>query len=229
MADGHLLSRRSPGPPPAQPPLPPGPQSGGPKWARKRYVIPAAILTLFIGVGIGNAADSEQEKTSAAAKPQPTITVTESATGAEPAKDDAKPIPTVTVTTTKTVQPKADDKPADPPAEEAPTGEVVFKVWGSAPSGVDINYGSDSDSRSGDGLPMTETLKLDDEALYYHVSAQLMGGGDINCSVTVNGETRNGHAYACGGTGCNEAPFPWEMPSTDSGPNIADLKKELDY
>ncbi|MEU9218942.1 MmpS family transport accessory protein [Streptomyces sp. NPDC048376] len=174
------------------PPQPPS--SAGPKWARKRIVIPAAVLTLFVGVGIGSAGGGETEKTSAEAKPQPTVTVTETAAAAKPAKDEAKPAPTVTVT--KTVKPKADDKPADPPADEAdaPAGEVVFKVWGSAPSGVDINYGSDSDSRSGKGLPFEKTLKLDDSALYYNVNAQLMGGGDINCSVTVNGETKKGHA-----------------------------------
>ncbi|MEU1044000.1 hypothetical protein ABZ400_02435 [Streptomyces sp. NPDC005897] len=172
--------------------MPPGPPSRSPKWARKRILIPAAVLTLFIGVGIGAAGGDETEKTSADAKPQPTVTVTETAAAAKPAKDESKPAPTVTVT--KTVKPKADDKPADPPEEEASAGEVVFKVWGSAPSGVDINYGSDTDSRSGKGLPFEKTLKLDDEALYYTVNAQLMGGGDVNCSVTVNGETKKGHA-----------------------------------
>ncbi|WP_437052008.1 hypothetical protein [Streptomyces sp. enrichment culture] len=156
-------------------------------------MIPAAVLTLLIGVGIGSAGAGE-EKTSSEAKPQPTVTVTESAAAAKPAKDDAKPAPTVTVT--KTVKPEAEEKSADPPADEADSsaGEVVFKAWGSAPAGVDINYGSDSDSRSGKGLPFEKTLKLDDGALYYHVSAQLMGGGDINCSVTVGGETKKGHA-----------------------------------
>ncbi|WP_333757847.1 hypothetical protein [Streptomyces sp. ISBFB 2968] len=174
--------------------MPPQPPSAGPKWARKRILIPAAVLTLFVGVGIGAAGGGETEKTSTDAKPHPTVTVTETAAAAKPAKDESKPAPTVTVT--KTVKPKADDKPADPPADEAnaPSGEVVFKVWGSAPSGVDINYGSDSDSRSGKGLPFEKTLKLDDEALWYQVNAQLMGGGDINCSVTVDGETKKGHA-----------------------------------
>ncbi len=174
--------------------MPPGPPPGGPTWARKRYVIPAAVLTLFVGVGIGAAGGGEPEKTSAAAEARPTVTVTESA-AAKPVKDDEpKPAPTVTVTETKTVKPKAEDKPADPPAEAGSAGEVVFKVWGSAPAGVDINYGSDTDSRSGKGLPMTKTLKLDGEAMYYNVSAQLMGGGDINCSVTVDGQTKKGHA-----------------------------------
>jgi hypothetical protein len=175
--------------------MPPSPSAGRPKWARKRIAIPVAVLILFVGVGIGSSGAKESsEKTSAEAKPAPTVTVTETPAAAKPAKDDAKPAPTVTVTTTKTVKPEADDKPADPPSDEGSAGEVVFKVWGSAPSGVDINYGSDSDSRSGKGLPMTKTLKLDDEAMYYNVSAQLMGGGDINCSVTVDGETKKGHA-----------------------------------
>lgn len=180
---------------PGQPPMPPGPQRG-PKWARKRFVIPAAVLTLFVGIGIGAAGGDGTEKASADAKPGPTVTVTESAAAAKPAKpakDDAKPAPTVTVT--KTVKPK-EEKPKEDakPAEEASAGEVVFKVWGSAPAGVDINYGSDSDSRSGKGLPFEKTLKLSDDALYYNVNAQLMGGGDINCSVTINGETKKGHA-----------------------------------
>ncbi|WP_432084158.1 hypothetical protein [Streptomyces sp. WAC 04229] len=172
--------------------MPSGPRQHGPKWARKRIIIPAAVLTLFVGVGIGAAGGGEAEKTSADAKPGPTVTVTESAAAAKPAKDESKPAPTVTVT--KTVKPKEKAKPAEPPAEEASAGEVVFKVWGSAPNGVDINYGSDSDSRSGKGLPFEKTLKLDDGALYYHVNAQLMGGGDINCSVTIDGETKKAHA-----------------------------------
>ncbi|WP_367039203.1 hypothetical protein [Streptomyces sp. Je 1-332] len=176
----------------------PGPSAppARPKWARKRVAIPAALVILFVGMGIGSAGgdgDGGAEKaTTTDAKAQPTVTLTKTApakdTKAKDAKAKAKPAPTKTVT--KTPKPKA-EKPAE---DEAPAGKVVFKVWGSAPSGVDVNYGSDSDSRQGSGLPMTKTLKLDSEALYYHVSAQLTGGGDINCSVTVNGQTKKGHA-----------------------------------
>lgn len=178
-------------PPPYQPP-PVGPTpapAARPKWARKRIAIPAAVIVLLVGVGIGSAGGEDQKKTSAEAKPQPTVTVTKTAAAKE-AKAKAKPQPTKTVT--KTAKPKAPAKPAE---DEAPAGKVVFKVWGSAPSGVDVTYGSDSDSRQGSGLPMTKTLKLDSEALYYHVSAQLSGGGDIHCSVTVDGgQTKKGHA-----------------------------------
>ncbi|MGB8939468.1 MAG: MmpS family transport accessory protein [Streptomyces sp.] len=177
-------------PPPYQPPAAdpaPAPQMR-PKWARKRIAIPAAAVIMLVGVGIGAAGGEDQKKTSTDAKPQPTVTVTKTAEARE-AKAKRKPQPTKTVT--KTPKPKATKKPAE---DKAPEGKVVFKVWGSASSGVDINYGSDSDSRQGSGLPMTKTLTLDSEALYYNVSAQLSGGGDINCSVTVNGRTKKGHA-----------------------------------
>ncbi|NLU73181.1 hypothetical protein HCC61_10900 [Streptomyces sp. HNM0575] len=59
---------------------------------------------------------------------------------------------------------------------------------------MDITYGSDTESISGKGLPFEKTLPLNDDAMYYNVSAQLQGSGDIHCSVTVNGETKKGHA-----------------------------------
>ncbi|MET9361523.1 hypothetical protein ABZX93_11455 [Streptomyces sp. NPDC006632] len=174
--------------PPYQPPTAgsaPAP-TGRPKWARKRIAIPASFVILFVGVVIGAAGGTDQKKTGAEAKPQPTVTVTVTAAAKA---EKAAPQPTVTVTgppKTKTVE---------TPAEQAtPSGTVVFKVWGSAPSGVEVTYGSDSDNRQGSGLPMTKTLKLDSAALYYDVTAQLSGGGDINCSVTVNGRTKTGHA-----------------------------------
>jgi hypothetical protein len=77
---------------------------------------------------------------------------------------------------------------------------VTFKVWGNAPAGalgsLDISYGSDSDSRKGSfkNGTFTATLPLDKDALYYTLNAQLQGSGDINCSVTVDGKTKKGHA-----------------------------------
>jgi len=68
----------------------------------------------------------------------------------------------------------------------------VFRVWGSGyPS---IQYGTDSDSNSarggygplGDGnaLPWKASLTYHSSALYYAVSAQLRGSGNIRDSVT---------------------------------------------
>jgi len=72
------------------------------------------------------------------------------------------------------------------------TDTVIFKVSGSGyPS---ILYGSDSDDISvpggygplGDGvaLPWSASLTYDSSALYYAVTAQLEGSGDISDSVT---------------------------------------------
>ncbi|MER5530475.1 MmpS family transport accessory protein [Streptomyces sp. NPDC002677] len=170
-------------PPPQMPPQP----AGSPKWARKRFVIPAAVLVLFLGVGIGASGSGDQE-TTADAKPAPRATVTETV------KAKAEPAPTVTVTTTaKAKAAKAAPKKTKDTAV-TPADQVVFKVWGSAPSGVDITYGSDTDNLQGSGLPMTKTLKLADDAMYFQVTAQLQGGGDIHCSVTVDGQTKKGHA-----------------------------------
>ncbi|MEU6347880.1 hypothetical protein ABZ896_00945 [Streptomyces sp. NPDC047072] len=77
---------------------------------------------------------------------------------------------------------------------------VVFKVWGTAPAGalgpLDITYGSDSDSRDGafKNGEFEATLPVDDEAVYFNVTAQLQGSGDIHCSVTVGGKTKKAHA-----------------------------------
>jgi hypothetical protein len=77
---------------------------------------------------------------------------------------------------------------------------VIFKVWGTAPAGalgpLDITYGSDSDNRDGtfENGEFKATLPLDDDTLYYNVTAQLQGSGDIQCSVTVGGKTKKAHA-----------------------------------
>ncbi|MER6077580.1 hypothetical protein [Streptomyces sp. NPDC001833] len=91
---------------------------------------------------------------------------------------------------------KADGDPKDDAAAET----VVFKVWGSAPAGVlgglDITYGSDTDTRKGTfkNGRFEATLPLNKDALYVSVMAQLQGSGDITCSVTVGGKTKNAHA-----------------------------------
>ncbi|MFE9448297.1 hypothetical protein [Streptomyces sp. NPDC006739] len=80
------------------------------------------------------------------------------------------------------------------------THTVTFKVWGTAPAGalggLDINYGSDSDTRKGTFAngQFTGSVPFKKDAMYYQVNAQLQGSGDIQCSVTVDGHTKTGHA-----------------------------------
>ncbi|MDX3384761.1 hypothetical protein PV682_25300 [Streptomyces niveiscabiei] len=129
-------------------------------------------LVVAIGV-IGALAGAGDDKESADAKATPT------ASRVERPATDANPAPT-----------KATKK----------TKDVVLKVWGTAPAGalgpLHITYGSDNDTRQGTfkNGEFTTTLPLNDNALYYTVTAQLQGSGDINCSVTVNGHTEKAHA-----------------------------------
>lgn len=188
------MSYTQPPPPPFSPPPSPGfgpppvPPTPRPGWARKRVLIPVAVGILLLGVGIGAAGKGDGGK-KASAEPAPTVTVTAQAQ----VDAEAEPAPTVTVTKTATAKAKAQ---ADTPdsADAAPSGKAVFKVWGSAPAGVDITYGSDGTNLQGKGLPMQKTLSVDEDALFYQVTAQLMGGGDVQCSVTIDGETKKGRA-----------------------------------
>jgi hypothetical protein len=144
----------------------------------------AGILALFVIIGIfsaalGGGSDDDSSKGS-------TVSADDTA------KADA------------TEEDPAEAKPSDKPKAEETKKEakpkVVFKVWGTAPAGalgpLDITYGSDSDTRKGTfkNGKFEATLPLNDEALYYNVTAQLQGSGDINCSVTVDGETKKAHA-----------------------------------
>ncbi|MDQ0578046.1 hypothetical protein [Streptomyces rishiriensis] len=81
-------------PPPVQPPFigsPAGQSGGKPGWARKRIVIPAALVIFLLGVGIGSSG-SDQERTSASgeAGPRPTVTVTKTATAKTATDEDGK-------------------------------------------------------------------------------------------------------------------------------------------
>ncbi|MGW1744566.1 hypothetical protein ACWCRD_02890 [Streptomyces sp. NPDC002092] len=93
----------------------------------------------------------------------------------------------------------SDAKASSAPSKKA-SHTVEFKVWGTAPAGalggLDIQYGSDTDTRKGTfkGGKFEATLPLNKDAMYYQLNAQLQGSGDINCSVTVDGHTKTGHA-----------------------------------
>lgn len=141
------------------------------------------IVALFVVLGvIGAALSGNDSDTSTTSKPAAsTPKEQEEKAPAEDAKaDDAKP------------------KPEEAKKEEPK--KVVFKVWGTAPAGalgpLDINYGSDSDTRDGKWKngKFEATLPYDEDAMYYTVMAQLQGSGDINCSVTVDGHTEKAHA-----------------------------------
>jgi hypothetical protein len=177
-------------PPPMPPSYGPAPTPSRPKWARKHVAVPVAVALFGLGalVGVSGNGGGGGDKTSA--EPAATRTVTAAPQAAKVEK--AEPAPTVTVTVTKTVKAKAPK--AAKTSDDAPSGKALVKVWGSAPAGVDITYGSDGTNLQGRGLPMEKTLTVDSDALYYQVTAQLQGGGNIHCSITIDGRTKSGQA-----------------------------------
>ncbi|MEV7034656.1 excalibur calcium-binding domain-containing protein [Streptomyces sp. NPDC093272] len=81
----------------------PQPTRPAPRWARKRYVLPALGLAFFLGIGAG-ASGGDDKKPVADDKPQPAATATVTATAT--ATETAEPEPAPTVTETKTVKVK---------------------------------------------------------------------------------------------------------------------------
>ncbi|QDN76324.1 excalibur calcium-binding domain-containing protein [Streptomyces sp. S1A1-7] len=131
-----------------------------PGWARKRYVLPALAVALFIGAGIGNSGGNTTE--SAAAKPGPTTTVTATttATATRTATETvtATPAETVTVRSTKTVRATVTAQAAGAGGAGSGGGSVYYencaaaRAAGAAPVHVgDPGYGRHLD-RDGDGV-----------------------------------------------------------------------------
>ncbi|MFD3638180.1 hypothetical protein [Streptomyces griseus] len=91
-----------------QPLAPEPPKTGGPKWAKKRVVIPAGFGLFVVGIMFG-AAGSGGTENAASSKPAPTVTKTVTAQPVEPVKD------------------KTDDKPAkaEAPKKDAGSREKV--------------------------------------------------------------------------------------------------------
>ncbi|MFC9165237.1 excalibur calcium-binding domain-containing protein [Streptomyces fungicidicus] len=143
-------------------PAPPAASRTAPKWARKRYVLPALGLAFFIGIGAG-ASDSQPKDDAKplAARETPSATVTATVTASPTAKPE--PAPTVTktievkvkVTKTVTAQPASGYSSGD---DESSSGGSVYyqncaaaRAAGAAPvHRGEPGYGSHLD-RDGDG------------------------------------------------------------------------------
>ncbi|MGW5609792.1 hypothetical protein ACWEWI_27645 [Streptomyces sp. NPDC003753] len=167
---------------PQQPGMPPF-QPQPPKKSNAGKIVGfgcLGVVALFVLIGIVAAVsggdDSDKSNSATGSKPSAATSQTE-----KPAAAEASSKPKA----------KTDDKAAK---------TVVFKVWGTAPAGalgpLDITYGSDSDTRKGKFAngKFEATLPLNKDAMYFNVTAQLQGSGDIHCSVTIDGKTKQGHA-----------------------------------
>ncbi|MBA4865200.1 excalibur calcium-binding domain-containing protein [Streptomyces sp. PSKA54] len=121
------------------------PQSGipprvAPKWARKRFVLPALAVAFFIGLGAAGGGDTGGDAQSAADQPQPTATVTTTATATETAEPE--PAATVTVRATRTVKATVTAQPADGGS------------GGSSAGDESVHYGNCSEARAAGAAPV---------------------------------------------------------------------------
>ncbi|MFJ9559845.1 hypothetical protein ACIRQQ_07375 [Streptomyces fuscichromogenes] len=174
------MSNQQPQQPYGQPPFHPQPPKKGPGAGKVIGLGCLGLVGVAVVIGIAAAAvggsGSNDSSSSGSKSTSTAATDNKAATGG---KDDSK---------------KSSDKKDGAPKT------VVFKVWGTALAGalggLDITYGSDSDTRKGlfKNGKFEATLPLTKGAMYYTLNAQLQGSGDINCSVTVDGQTKSGHA-----------------------------------
>ncbi|MFB8776477.1 excalibur calcium-binding domain-containing protein [Streptomyces broussonetiae] len=151
---------------PYMPPPPPSAPRTAPKWARKRYVLPALGVAFAIGVGVGGDGEKSQDDAKpVGAAPRPTATVTMTATATATATAEAEPAPTVTetveveVTETVTAEPAADAYGSGTSGGTSDSGGSAYyancdaaRAAGAAPVRVgDPGYGRHLD-RDGDGV-----------------------------------------------------------------------------
>jgi len=129
--------------PPASPSNPA--QRPAPRWARKRYALPALALAFFVGLGAGAGEDgTEPDAKPVAAKPAPAQTVT--ATATVTLSPEAAPAPTVTATRTiRTTTTVTARPPAAVDVDDSDT---------SGDTGADIYYANCSEVRAAGAAPI---------------------------------------------------------------------------
>jgi hypothetical protein len=86
------------------------------------------------------------------------------------------------------------DSETESPEEGSSAETAKFSVTGRAPNGVDITYGRDGTNLQGSPPPFQATMKVEEDALYYVVNAQLQGGGNIRCKVQIGDAVKSGRA-----------------------------------
>jgi hypothetical protein len=133
---------------PGNVPPPPAPIPGrqGPRWARKRFVLPALGLAFVLGIAIGDGGQGDgKDPVVAAPTPTATVTATTTATATATVTAAPEPAPTVTVSATRTVTAE--------PAVDTDTGSVTGSDDGSD-SGGDVYYQNCTAARAAGAAPV---------------------------------------------------------------------------
>lgn len=134
--------------PPFQPP--PAPTRPAPKWARKRFVLPALGLAFILGIGSAGAEESPKTTKSVAdTKPLPTATTTVTATAT--ATETAKPEPAPTVTKTVKVRVTVTAHAAAAGSGSSTSGGSSSTSGGSTSSGGSSSGGGGATAMCNDG------------------------------------------------------------------------------
>lgn len=97
--------------------VPPPSPTSGPRWARKRVVLPAAGALFLLGIGIGATGEEPETVRTAAVKAEPGPTVTVTVTETAKVTVTASPEPAPTVTKIKKVRVTVTAPPPEPAAE----------------------------------------------------------------------------------------------------------------
>ena len=133
------------------------PDRPAPKWARKRYVLPALGLVFFLGLAAGGTDSQPDDAGPAAAEARPTATVTATATATTTAEPEPAPTVTETVKVKVTRTVTAEPAPASGADDSSGGGSVYYencaaaRAAGAAPvHRGDPGYGGHLD-RDGDG------------------------------------------------------------------------------
>ncbi|GGS58880.1 hypothetical protein [Actinokineospora fastidiosa] len=124
----------------------------------------------------------------------------------------AVPAPTTRAPTSTSEQPPST---AESPTSTSggPTGTtttasdgVTYRCTGSAPHGIAISYGSSTSGLQATGLPFTaQESSVSRTARYYSIRAQLHGGGEVTCTLTVTAAGRTTTSTGTARGGYNQA------------------------